>query len=590
MTAAVESGAQGVRWDLTLLAPSEEAMKERLGAAVADAAAFVERWPAESLVSIDPADLATLLGEVAAIRAARTEGQYWTMMLTWTEGDNPDVLDVQAWVDSRIPRLDEAIRHFELAWAALPDERAEELANGDSFERSRHYLRGLRRFRPFMLSPAEERALSAREASAATGWKTLRDRTLAPLSARFDDGTGERDWPLAELEVARRAHADREVRRRAQEATNAVFEPVLPVLAHCYDSLVADRLAVDELRGYADPIEHTNLENEVTAEVVEALIAASEAHMGIAHRWFRKKAELLGLDRLDAIDYTAPVLEAPALGWEEGRRLVVDAFAAVTPALGSEADQFFSQRRIDAEPRRGKPSGAFCLWPSTRSTGFVFLNWTGQLRDLVMLVHELGHGTHAALAAKRQTDNSLHPGTAVAEVSSTFAEMLLVDHLLATNEQVGHTMLVRWLDQAITVAFLSPAFARFEQQAYALRSEGQALSAARLDDLSASAVGKVFGDVVSDEYGCGRQYWASLPHFVHERFYTYSYAFAFLLAAGLHSRSSEPGFAERYERFLTAGGSAPPEELLAIVGADLADSGIWDDGFAVLEGFLDRIE
>src|SRR5579864_1864024 len=31
---AVDSGAQGVRWDLTPLAPSEEAMKDRLDAAV----------------------------------------------------------------------------------------------------------------------------------------------------------------------------------------------------------------------------------------------------------------------------------------------------------------------------------------------------------------------------------------------------------------------------------------------------------------------------------------------------------------------------------------------------------------------------
>jgi hypothetical protein len=49
VTTAVVSGAQGVRWALTPLAPSEEAMKERLEAAVADVAAFVERWSAKSL-------------------------------------------------------------------------------------------------------------------------------------------------------------------------------------------------------------------------------------------------------------------------------------------------------------------------------------------------------------------------------------------------------------------------------------------------------------------------------------------------------------------------------------------------------------
>ena len=63
MATAVESGAQGVRWDLTPLAPSEEAMRERLDAAVADAAAFVERWPVESLETIEPTGLRALLGE-----------------------------------------------------------------------------------------------------------------------------------------------------------------------------------------------------------------------------------------------------------------------------------------------------------------------------------------------------------------------------------------------------------------------------------------------------------------------------------------------------------------------------------------------
>ena len=94
---------------------------------------------------------------------------------------------------------------------------------------------------------------------------------------------------------------------------------------------------------------------------------------------------------------------------------------------------------------------------------------------------------------------------------------------------------------------------------------------------------------MTDELGCGKLWWASLPHFVGARFYNYAYTFAFLLAAGLVARSREPGFAERYERFLMAGGSASPAELLAIVGVDLGDPEIWNDGFAVLEGFVERM-
>lgn len=564
-------------------------MKERLEAAVADAAAFVERWSAKSLKTIEPTSLRALLGELADIRASRDEAKHWATMLTQTDSENPAVLDIRAWVDNRLPRLNDAIRHFELAWVAVPDDRARSLAEDEAVARDRHYLLAVRRFRPFMLSPAEERGLSTRDASAGTAWQTLRDRTLGRLSARFDDGTGEREWPLAELESARRGHPDRDVRRRAQETRTALFEPVLPVIAHCYDSLVADRLAVDRLRGHDDPIEQTNLENQIDAGVVEALLAASEAHVEIARQWFRRKAALLGLERLDAVDLQAGAVEGELVPWDDVRPLVVDMFAGVTPALGREADRFFSENRIDAEPRHGKRSGAFCLWPSTRVPGFVCLNWTGEPHGLAVLAHELGHGTNYALIARVQTDNSLRQGIAVAEVPSTFAELLLVEHVLAADQDLGRALLARALDQAVAAAYMAAAFARFEQSAYALRAEGQALNADRLNALCEAALAKVWGDAVTDELGCGRLYWASMPHFVHERFYTYAYTFAFLLATGLVARSREPGFAERYERFLTAGGSASPEDKLALVGVDLGDPEIWNDGFAVLEGFVERM-
>ena len=231
MTMAVESGARGVRWDLTPLAPSEEAMKERLGAAMTDAAAFVERWPAKALETIEPTSLLALLRELADIRAARSEASQWAFMLTKTDSENPAVLDIRAWVDIASPCLDEAIRHFELAWMALPDDRFRALAEDEAVARDRHYLLGVRRFSPFMLSPAEERVLSARDASASTAWQTLRDRTLGSLSARFDDGSGEREWPLSELESARRPIPTATcggARRRRQLRSSNPFCPCSP--------------------------------------------------------------------------------------------------------------------------------------------------------------------------------------------------------------------------------------------------------------------------------------------------------------------------------------------------------------------------
>jgi oligoendopeptidase F len=120
------------------------------------------------------------------------ESKQWVTLLAETDAEDPAVRDLQAWVDGRLPQLDEALRHFELAWVDIPDERAEQLVEDAGVVGDRHYLLSLRRFRPFLLSRPEERVLAARETTASSAWQALYFRTLGSLNANFDDGGGER--------------------------------------------------------------------------------------------------------------------------------------------------------------------------------------------------------------------------------------------------------------------------------------------------------------------------------------------------------------------------------------------------------------
>ena len=554
----VTTGAEGVRWDLTPLAPSEPAMRERMEEAVADAAAFVERWPVAAIQTAEPAALAELLRELASLRAARDEVAEWSMLLQWSDGENPATADVSAWVEERLPRIDEALRHFELAWAAVPDERAESVADDEQVAHDRHYLRSIRRFAPFMLSPGEERVLAAREASANAAWRSLRDRTLGALATGFDDGTGAREWSLSELEAARRNNPDRDVRRRAAAAVRDLVEPVQPVLAQCYDAVVADRLAVDGLRGHEDPMAARNLENEIDAAVVESLVSAAEAHRDLGARWYAAKARLLGIERLETYDLAVGAVESAPLPWDDARRIAVDGFTSLSPELGTEAERFFAEHRVDAEIRRGKPFGAFCVQPSTRVPGFVLTNWSGEVGGLSALSHELGHGLHFALAGRTQTEHSFKAGLTISEIPSTFAELALVDRLLEEGSPLARAALANELDQMVAVAFMATAFVRFEQRTYGARAEGQALTPERLSDLCGAAVGEAYGDGVGDELGMLPIGWALFPHFVHERFYMYAYVFALLVAAALVRRSREPGFADRYRSSWREAGRGRP--------------------------------
>jgi oligoendopeptidase F len=181
------------------------------------------------------------------------------------------------------------------------------------------------------------------------------------------------------------------------------------------------------------------------------------------------------------------------------------------------------------------------------------------------------------------------PGLTIAEVPSTFAEVRLVDDLQRAKDPLARPALAMILDAVVVAVFIQTAFARYEQQAYALRAEGQALTAERLSELFDAELGKVWGDAMTDELGERRTIWARVPHFIIERFYTYAYVFAFLLATGLLPRSRNVDFGERYERFLAAGNSGSPEELVSMLGVDLNDREIWNDGFAVIEDWLDQM-
>jgi oligoendopeptidase F len=86
--------------------------------------------------------------------------------------------------------------------------------------------------------------------------------------------------------------------------------------------------------------------------------------------------------------------------------------------------------------------------------------------------------------------------------------------------------------------------------------------------------------------------WITIPHFVHYRFYCYSYAFGHLLNFALYRHYLEEGdeFVERYLELLAGGGKDRPERLLEPLGLNPLEPDFWEKGFQVLEGLLAEFE
>lgn len=348
---------------------------------------------------------------------------------------------------------------------------------------------------------------------------------------------------------------------------------------------------MDRLRHYPHPMVERHLSNEIDAEAVGQMIEVTEANYGIAHDYFRLKTRLLSLPRLALYDQYAPVgRERASFTFAQAQQVILEAFEAFDPAFRTIAAEFFAKRWIDAEIRKGKRGGAFCASPSPRLHPFILCNYTDNLRDVMTVAHELGHGLHGYLSRQQSFLNYDTPLT-TAETASVFGEMLVFDYLVEhqTDPQIQIALIAGKIEDAFATVFRQNVLTRFEQAAFSKRQGGR-LTPEAIGDLWIEANRKYYGDAVemSEGYRWG---WSYIPHFIHTRFYCYSYVFGQLLVLSLYRMYREQGksFVPKYIELLEAGGSDSPEALLRPLGVDFHDPKFWQRGFDEIRGLVAKL-
>ncbi len=381
--------------------------------------------------------------------------------------------------------------------------------------------------------------------------------------------------------------------RQTAEAVSGALEPGLRTRAFIFNTLVYDKSVEDRLRSYPHWLASRNLDNEASDESVEALVQAVRGRYDIPQRWYRLKAQLLGVERLTDYDRSAPLsTDDITVSYPESRELVLDTYSSFSPEAGQLLRRFFDERWIDAPPRPGKRGGAFCSYAVPSVHPYVLLNFTARRRDVLTMAHELGHGLHAALAQPQGTFHYATPLT-LAETASVFGGTLVFGRLLASVDDTEQrlALLAERIDGAMATVFRQMAMNRFEHLVHTTRRSQGELSVDQIGDLWVQSQAEMFGDSVEMTEGY-RMWWSYVPHFINTPGYVYAYAYGQLLALSIYGRYRQEGeeFVPRYLELLAAGGSRSPEELTAMVGIDLGDPGFWDAGLALVEEQLSEAE
>jgi len=489
--------------------------------------------------------------------------------------------------------IGEDLLFYELELLRLDEEVFAKLLKEKGVARYAHYLCRLRIMRPYTLSEEVEKVLKRKALTGREAFVQLFEELTASFRFRFRMPGAEEDSEVSGAELlALLHHPQRQVREDALTLFLNRHREHSLTLGACFNNLFLDHYKEVELRHFPDIMTPTHLANETDPETVAKLMEVTEANYRLAQDYFRLKQKLLGLDEMKNTDIYAPLPRAARrIPFAEAKAMVLDAFRGFSAEMAVCAEAFFRERRIDVFPAPGKSGGAFCAGMSPGLSPYILLNYTENLRDVATLAHELGHGVHFSLARKQHLFHYNAP-LPFAETASVFGEMLLTRHLLEqeSDPQVKVDILCAKLEDVIATTFRQNVLTRFELAAHRLRRE-RLLDAEDFCRLWWEENARLFGDAVTmvEPYRWG---WAYIGHFIHSRFYCYSYIFGELLVLSLYRRYQEEGaaFVPRYLELLGKGGSEPPAQMLKPFGIDLAKADFWQKGYDFVADLLTELK
>ena len=588
MSAAPPADLPSWQLDDLYAGPDDPAIEADMAAAEAGARRFEADFKGR-LASLDGPGLAAAIVRLEALQDAMGRLASYAQLLAAADRSDPRTGRFQQDIEERLTQAGLPLVFFTLELNRIDDDAMAALCGHPAMARWRPWIDDARALRRHQLDDAAEAMLHELSVVLRQPWTRLFDETVAAL--RFEIG-GQSLTEARALDLL--SSPDGAKRREAAGALAAVFRANEKLFAHIANTLAKAKEIEDGWRRFPRPISARNLENRVEDEVVEALIAAViDAWPRLSHRYYGLKARWLGADALPWWDRLAPLPGAVdiEIGWDEARRLVLEAFAAFSPTMAAIASDFFEKRWIDAAPREGKDGGAFSHPTVPSAHPCILLNYQGRLRDAMTLAHELGHGVHQVLAAPQGALLAPTPLT-LAETASVFGEQLAFRRLLAgeRDPRRRRAILAGKVEDMLNTVMRQIAFCEFERRLHDARRAGE-LTPGEIGELWLAVQGESLGPAVAfdDDY---RSFWCYIPHFVHTPFYVYAYAFGDCLVNALYARylEEEEGFEERFLDLLRAGGSRKHGELLAPFGLDASSPAFWATGLETVERLIDDLE
>jgi oligoendopeptidase F len=479
---------------------------------------------------------------------------------------------------------------FDLEITNITDEVFEKLLRSPTLKNYNHLLEEKRKFKPYTLSEGEEQIIIQKDITGKKMFVRLYDEITSSFNFRISINGRKKIFTGSQIR-ALRLHPDPGVRAQAMKTFFSRYYRYGMILGNIYNSVIKDYNMELSLRGYTHPMEPRNLGNSLDKETVKTLIDVTTSSYPLVHRYYKLKEQLFNIP-LTLNDIYAPIQKnEKRFKWDEAQEIILSSFSSFHNRFYSIARNFFKKRWIHARVQSGKRGGAYCSSSRPDIHPYVFMNFTGNVRDISTLAHELGHAIHFTLSSKQSILN-MWPILPLAETASVFSEMILTDYFIKqeTNKSAKLSLLSTKLEDIFATSHRQNMFTRFELEAHKKIAK-ENVPEKELSSLYNRELKLMFGDSVRIPTYFHWE-WFSIPHIYHTPFYCYSYNFGNLLVIALYQQYLENGkdFIKGYINLLSEGNSKDPYTLLNKLNIDLRNPKFWEKSLEYIQYLVDQFE
>lgn len=514
------------------------------------------------------------------------------------DAQNKQFMQLEAKLSALGPLRSQIFTNIETAYRSANDAQLQAFAAADERLKKIYFFLDECRLNAALRLPKDQEMLAAElSVDGIHAWGRLYDRLSGELKidvmekgelVRKSPGQVTLDSP------------ERTVRENRFYAAEKAWKSIGDSCADALNHIAGTRLAIYRRLGLADHLVVPLRYNRMQRETLDTMWSVIAQRKHVLLEFFKRKAELLGIDQMKWYDQLAPLPQASGgkardLSWSDACRTVVKTCAGFSDELGSFAESSLRNGWVEAEDRSGKRQGGFCTGLPTKKQSRIFMTYTGTPDSMSTLAHELGHAYHSFVLRDQPYLLQDYPMN-LAETASTFAEAILGDKRLAEAgskaEQLG--ILNNMLTDS--VAFLMNIHARFifEHNFHVARAEGE-LTADQLTQMMTAAQKEAYLNAFPDD-GWSNVFWISKLHFYITGwpFYNFPYTFGYLLSLGVYSTAAEFGkeFPAKYRQLLTATGCMNSEAAVkSTLGYDLTQPDFWNKSLDIIDArvrqFLD---